>query len=154
MKATLLAGSVVLAMGCGTVTPAGQAGPPSRGQAASPAPHIPVSVPAATTPPKGPQPVKPTGDAVNVRKVPWQTARAVNKSRTIRLVWSSGVEPCTVLDRVKVKETAKTVTVTLYEGASPKAKNVACIMIAIEKTTTVKLKAPLGKRKLVDGAKH
>ncbi|MEV0145123.1 MULTISPECIES: hypothetical protein [unclassified Nonomuraea] len=154
MKATLLAGCVVLAMGCGTATPAGQAGPPSGGQTASPAPHSSVSVPAATTPPKGPRPVKPTGDAVNVRKVPWLKAQALSKGRKVRLVWSSGVEPCTVLDRVKVKETAKTVTVTLYEGASPKAKNVACILIAIEKTTTVKLKAPLGKRKIVDGAKH
>ncbi|MEV1175181.1 tetratricopeptide repeat protein, partial [Nonomuraea sp. NPDC049784] len=31
----------------------------------------------------------------------------------------------------------------------PKARNVSCIMIAIEKTTTVKLKKPIGKRKIV-----
>ncbi|GAA2291195.1 hypothetical protein GCM10010149_43020 [Nonomuraea roseoviolacea subsp. roseoviolacea] len=154
LQATLLAGCVVLAMGCGTAMPTGQAGSPTGGQAASPAPHTPASASAVTSPPKGPKPVKPTGDAVNVRKVPWQKAKPVAKGRAVQLVWSSGVEPCTVLDRVKVKETGKTVTITLYEGASPKARNVACIMIAIEKTTTVKLKTPLGHRKIVDGAKR
>jgi hypothetical protein len=113
---------------------------------------------ASTTPPtggpaKGPEPVKPTGDAIDVRKVRWTKAKPVAKGRKVQLVWMSGVAPCTVLDRVKVTETRKRVTITLYEGTSPKAKNVSCIMIAIEKTTTVKLKAPLGKRRIVDGAK-
>ncbi|HEX4817257.1 MAG TPA: hypothetical protein VFV66_31330 [Nonomuraea sp.] len=149
-KATLLAGSLVLATSCATAPPDRQAG----GPAASPTASAPATVtPVTTAPTKGPQPVKPTGDAVNVRKVRWTKARPVAKGRQIQLTWWSGVAPCTVLDRVKVKETAKRVTITLYEGASPKAKNVSCIMIAIEKTTTVKLRKALGKRKLVDGAK-
>ena len=78
----------------------------------------------------------------------------MSKGRQVRLTWWSGVEPCTVLDRVKVKETRKRVTITLYEGPSAKARNVSCIMIAIQKTTTVKLKKALGKRVLVDGAKR
>ncbi|MCK2214616.1 hypothetical protein MF672_012555 [Actinomadura sp. ATCC 31491] len=109
---------------------------------------------APTTPADTPKPVKPTGDAVNVHKVRWTKAKPVSKGRKVQLTWWSGVAPCTVLDRVKVKETSRKVTITLYEGASPKAKNVSCIMIAIQKTTTVKLKKPLGKRTLVDGAKH
>jgi hypothetical protein len=117
-----------------------------------------VTATAATTAPsveptEGPEPVKPTGDAVKPRKARWTTAKPVSKGRKIQLVWWSGVAPCTVLDRVTVKETGKRVTITLYEGASAKAKNVSCIMIAIQKTTTVKLKKPLGKRKIVDGAK-
>ncbi|WP_246609441.1 hypothetical protein [Nonomuraea rhizosphaerae] len=112
-----------------------------------------ASEPVATTPAKKPEPVRPTGDTINTHKVRWTKAKYVSKGRKLHLTWWSGVAPCSVLDRVKVKETRKRVTVTLYEGTAPKAKNTACIMIAVEKTTTVKLKSPLAKRKLVDGAK-
>jgi hypothetical protein len=148
VTATLLAGCLVFATGCGSV-------PPAERPAAK-APDVPVSSTAVTTttpPADGPKPVRPTGDAVDTRKVRWTKAKPVSKGRQVRLTWWSGVEPCTVLDRVKVKETAKRVTITLYEGSSPKARNMSCIMIAIEKTTTVKLKSPIGKRKIVDGAK-
>ncbi|MFI6502283.1 hypothetical protein [Nonomuraea typhae] len=107
-----------------------------------------------TQPPtKGPEPVKPVGNTINTRKIPYLTAKAYDRGRKIKLTWWSGVEPCTVLDRVKVKESGRRVTITLYEGTDEKAQNVACIEIAIQKTTTVKLKTPLGKRKIVDGAK-
>lgn len=161
MTATLLAGSLALATACGTAPPAERASasvpakPPavSNPGVSNPA----VSVPVTTTPPnapeEGPKPVKPTGDAINVHKIRWTQAKAVSKGKKVRLTWWSGVEPCTVLDKVKVKETSKKVTITLYEGTSPKARNMSCIMIAIEKTTTVKLKKPLGTRKIVDGAK-
>ncbi|MEU5859679.1 MULTISPECIES: hypothetical protein [unclassified Nonomuraea] len=143
--ATLLAGSLVLATSCATAPPA-----------ARPLPQAPVEhsvTPVTTGPTKGPEPVKPVGDAINVHKVRWTKATPVSRGKQVRLTWWSGVEPCTVLDEVKVKETAKKVTITLYEGTSPKAKSVSCIMLAVEKTTTVKLKHALGKRKLVDGAK-
>ncbi|MET7332607.1 hypothetical protein [Nonomuraea sp. NPDC005650] len=150
MTATLLAGCLVLATSCGAAPPANQAA--SAVPANPPAVANPVTTTPTTSPKKGPEPVKPTGDAINVHKVRWTKAKAVSK-RKIQLTWWSGVAPCTVLDRVKVKETAKRVTITLYEGTSPKAKNVSCIMIAIEKTTTVTLKKPIDKRKIVDGAK-
>jgi hypothetical protein len=147
MTATLLAGCLVLATSCGAAPPAERA--------ASSTPDKPPAVanPVTTTPTKGPEAVKPVGNAINVHKVRWTKAKPVSKNRKVQLTWWSGVAPCTVLDRVKVKETAKRVTITLYEGTSPKAKNVSCIMIAIEKTTTVKLKKALGKRKIVDGSK-
>lgn len=147
MRTTLLAGCLVLLTGCGTATPPSQA-------AATTAPAAPVSSDAAAgTPTKGPEPVKPTGDAINTRKIPWTAAKAVDRGRKVRITWWSGVAPCTVLDRVRVKETGTKVTITLYEGTAPNAKDVSCIAIAIEKTTVVKLKSPLGKRKIVDGAK-
>ncbi|MFD1544362.1 hypothetical protein [Nonomuraea guangzhouensis] len=151
MTATLLAGCLVLATSCGAPAPAKQA-PASAPQA--PVTTDPVaSGPVATTPTKSPKPVKPTGDTINTHKVRWTKAQPTSHGRKLKLTWWSGVAPCSVLDRVKVKETGKRVTVTLYEGTAPKAKDVACIMIAVEKTTTVKLKSPLGKRKVVDGAK-
>ncbi|WP_223166559.1 hypothetical protein [Nonomuraea sp. SYSU D8015] len=144
--ATLLAGSLVLATSCATAQPAEQA--------ASSTPDAPVAVsPVTTAPTKEPQPVKPTGNAVDVRKVGWTKAKPIAKGKKVQLTWWSGVAPCTVLHKVKVKETAKKVTITLYEGTAPKARNVSCIMIAVEKTTTVKLKKALGKRKIVDGSK-
>ncbi|MFI9593421.1 hypothetical protein [Nonomuraea sp. NPDC052265] len=143
--ATLLAGSLVLATSCATSPPA------ARPLPQAPAEH--AVTPVTTAPTKGPEPVKPTGDAINVHKARWTKATPVSHGKQVKLTWWSGVEPCTVLDRVKVKETAKKVTITLYEGTSPKAENVSCIMLAVEKTTTVKLKHALGKRKLVDGAK-
>ncbi|GAA3662312.1 hypothetical protein GCM10022224_027670 [Nonomuraea antimicrobica] len=147
MTATLLAGSLVLATSCGTAPPV------ERAASSAPAKPPVVSKPVTTTPTKAPEPVKPTGDAINVHKVRWTKAKPVSKGKKIQLTWWSGVAPCTVLDRVKVTETSKKVTITLYEGTSPKARNVSCIMIAIEKTTTVTLKKALGKRKVVDGAK-
>ncbi|MFI7438485.1 hypothetical protein [Nonomuraea indica] len=156
MTATLLAGCL-LATSCGTAPPDGRSGsstPPSSGTTVTATAVSTASTPTPGTPPaKGPEPVRPTGDAVDVRKVRWTKAKPVDKGRKVQLFWMSGVAPCTVLDRVKVKETRSRVTITLYEGTSPKARNVSCIMIAIEKTTTVKLKAPLGKRRIVDGAK-
>ncbi|MEU8250938.1 hypothetical protein [Nonomuraea sp. NPDC048916] len=153
MTATLLAGCLVLATGCGTASPGAASSAPGTSVPDTPVSASAVSTTPTTSVPKGPEPVKPTGDAINTRKVPWTKAKSVSKGRKVQLVWSSGVAPCTVLDRVKVKETRKRVTITLYEGTAPTAKDVACIMIAIEKTTTVKLKTPLGKRKLVDGGK-
>ncbi|MEV4174545.1 MULTISPECIES: hypothetical protein [unclassified Nonomuraea] len=147
MTATFLAGCLVLATSCGTAPPVERA--------ASTTPEKPpvVSEPVTTAPTKAPEPVKPTGNAINVHKIRWTKAKPVSKGKKIQLTWWSGVAPCTVLDRVKVKETGKQVTITLYEGTAPKARNMSCIMIAVEKTTTVKLKKALGKRKVVDGAK-
>ncbi|WP_327088149.1 hypothetical protein OIE66_38470 [Nonomuraea sp. NBC_01738] len=144
MRTTLLAGCLVLLTSCGTAAPTTTAAPSTPTTA-------PVSSDSVTAPTKGPTPVKPEGDTINPRKVPWTTAKPVDRGRKVKLTWWSGVAPCTVLDRVKVSETRSKVTITLYEGA--RSKDVACIAIAIEKTTTVKLKAPLGKRKLVDGGK-
>lgn len=149
----LLAGTLLLALGCGAETGSGT---DSATTATETGPSLPVShTVAPRTEPTGeaPKPTKPTGDAENPRKARWLTAKPYKNDRTLRIVWWSGVEPCTVLDRVSVKETAKRVTVTLWEGPSVKARNVACIMIAIQKSTTMKLKKPLGNRKIVDGAR-
>lgn len=142
----------MLPLSCGT------AAPPSS---AAPAPDTPVSTTLAPPVSTGsgqttagkPEPVKPVGDTVNTRKTTFTSAKAVSGGKGVRLVWWSGVEPCTVLDRVSVKETSKRVTITLYEGTARKAQDVSCIMVAVEKTYTVKLKKPLSKRKIVDGSK-
>lgn len=116
-------------------------------------PPGPVAPAVGPTSPAQTVPVKPYGRTVGTHKVRWISAKPVAHGKRLRITWWSGIAPCTVLDRVKTKETAKKVVVTIYEGTSPAAKNTVCAEIAIKKSTTVKLRAPLGKRKLVDGAK-
>jgi hypothetical protein len=86
--------------------------------------------------------------------VPWTSATPEGDGTRVRLVWWSGVEPCYTLDRVEVTESERQVTITVHEGTAQDMQNVACIEIAIEKTTTVELKSPLGDREIVDGAKN
>jgi hypothetical protein len=150
---SLLAGSLLLASGCGTepsaVTTTGAA--PSQ---TVPSQSVSHTVAPRTEPTEGtPKPTKPEGHTDNPRKVRWLKATPSKDGRSLRVVWWSGVEPCTVLDRVTVRETSKQVAVTLWEGSSSKAQNVACIEIAIKKVTTVKLKQPLGHREIADGAR-
>lgn len=100
-----------------------------------------------------PSPVTPAGNTLHPHKVPWESATPGDGGRHLDVTWWSGVEPCSVLDRVEVTETAREVTVTLYEGQDRRSPDAVCIAIAILKTTRVELKTPLGDRKVVDGAK-
>ncbi|WP_433221720.1 hypothetical protein [Microtetraspora malaysiensis] len=93
------------------------------------------------------------GHTLNPRKIAWTSVTPSADGRSLAIVWWSGVAPCTVLDRVEVEESATRVTVTLYEGRDPRHPDTACIAIALEKTTTVRLAAPLDGRQVVDGAK-
>ncbi|WP_233508246.1 hypothetical protein [Spongiactinospora gelatinilytica] len=148
MTATMVAGCVLFALGCGT-----DRGPGT--DSATPTDKT-VTQTVTTTPsipgPGSPQPVEPKGDTIDPRPVPWISATPEAGGERLRLVWWSGVEPCRTLDRVEVDESAAEVKVTIYEGPARDAQNVACIEIAVQKTTTVTLKAPLGDRKVVDGA--
>lgn len=93
--------------------------------------------------------VKPTPDGLaSVHAIGWD--RHTVEGRQLTVHWYSGVEPCHVLHSVKVEETQQRVTVTLREGTAD--ANAACIAIAEALKTTVRLDAPLGDRKVVDGA--
>lgn len=87
----------------------------------------------------------------DVRARPWDSAEVAEDGVTVTITWWSGVEPCSVLDRVEVDERADKVVITLYEGNAPGDEG-ACPAIAVEKRTQVKLSAPAAGRPLVDGA--
>ncbi|HEX5824638.1 MAG TPA: hypothetical protein VFY18_09300 [Candidatus Limnocylindrales bacterium] len=55
----------------------------------------------------------------------------------VKVSWWSGVEPCHVLDSVRVDRAASDIAITIIEGAS--ARDVACIEIAQLKATIVDL---------------
>lgn len=99
-----------------------------------------------------PELVTPRPGMADVRPIPWERAEPVGDAR-LRVHWTGGVEPCYVLDRVEVTETAETVTVTLFQGSDPTAPpDQACIEIGVFKAVEVDLEAPLGDRTVVDGA--
>ncbi|WP_204050370.1 hypothetical protein [Microbispora siamensis] len=161
MRKLWLVALLFLAVACGgtsstSASPEQPEGSPSgagadHGSPASPAGTAPAGPSGA--PSGAPSPVTPAGPTLNPRKVPWESATPAADGRSLDVVWWSGVEPCTVLDRVEVTETARQVTVTLYEGQDRRSPDAVCIAIAILKTTKVHLKAPLDGRKVVDGAK-
>ncbi|MEZ0071606.1 hypothetical protein ABH927_000938 [Planotetraspora sp. GP83] len=124
----------------------------SCGETPAPQPDGAVGVPASSGAPSAePSPATPVGNTLKAHKVPWISATPTDSS--LNVVWWSGVEPCYVLDRVEVTETKDAVTVTLWEGHDRRKPDAVCIEIAIQKQTTVKLSAPLGTRKVIDGAK-
>jgi hypothetical protein len=96
------------------------------------------------------QPVEPTPGMAGVRARAFDRAM-LNDDGTVTILFTSGVEPCSVLDHVTVDEGATTVTVTLYEGHDPDAGDVACIEIAVLKSVTITLDHPLDGRDIVDG---
>ncbi|GIH69173.1 hypothetical protein [Sphaerimonospora thailandensis] len=149
MRTFWLVALLFMAAACGdpSSTSASGSGSGSSG------PDEPVGVPASTAAPSGsPSPVTPVGHTLNTHKVPWVSATPSGDGRSLDVVWWSGVEPCNVLDRVEVDEQADKVIVTLYEGQDPRSPDAVCILIAIQKTTKVELRAPLADRKIVDGA--
>ena len=95
-------------------------------------------------------PVEPTPGMAGVRARPFDRAM-LNDDGTVTILFTSGVEPCAVLDHVDVDE-GDQVTITLYEGHDPDAGDVACIEIAVLKSVTITLDHPLGGRAIVDGA--
>ncbi|WP_235558037.1 hypothetical protein [Sphaerimonospora mesophila] len=150
---TTVAGVAFAAIATAVVTVT--AAPGAQGAARHLSPSSPPGPVAPAVGPSSPAetvPTKPHGRTIGTHKVRWISAKPVAHGKRLRITWWSGAAPCTVLDRVKTKETAKKVVVTVYEGADPAAENTMCAAIAIKKSTTVKLRTPLGKRKLVDGA--
>ena len=55
----------------------------------------------------------------------------------VKATWWSGVEPCNVLDSVKVERSGFDIAITLIEGTGD--PNAACIEIAMQKATIVDL---------------
>lgn len=126
--------------------------PPAAPPTPRPAPPAaPAPAPAIPDPP-GYQPamVKPRPGMDNVHRVTWRRAEVLN-DRTVRIHYESGVEPCSVLDRVEVEYRASEIAVSLFEGSDPAFKDAVCIMIAQFKAVDVPLDEPVNGRTIVDG---
>jgi len=156
LAALLLAGGVGVAATARPDTPVTSPPLPGEPPIGPPVTGTPVEPPVTGTPvappmPGGPTLVTPRPGMAGVRPVPWQRA-VPDGDRALVVTWTSGVEPCSVLDSVRVSYAARTVTVTLREGHDPAAGDVACIEIARETAVRVSLAEPLRGRTVVDGA--
>ncbi|MGH8902681.1 MAG: hypothetical protein ACRDYA_13645 [Egibacteraceae bacterium] len=117
--------------------------------ACGPAPDVssgPVGRPA-------PQQVEPRPGMADAEPVAWDRYEAGEDGRTLQVFWASGPQPCFVLDHVGLVQSAEAVTVTVHEGRDPEVPaGTPCLTILVTKTTAVVLDAPLGDRKVIDGA--
>jgi hypothetical protein len=135
----------------------------SSGGAATSAPSQPPPDSPVTAPPSeepsidpgvgGAKPVVPRPGQRDVRQVPIDafTARADGSTVIVDPVWTSGVEPCTVLDHVEVTKGDGTLTIGLFEGSGP--EDVVCVAIAEQHTTRIDVPdVATGTWKIVDAA--
>lgn len=101
----------------------------------SPAPAPLVEV--ERTPLRDPEPVR------------WQYARPAAGDAVDVYFLTGG---CVALANARVAESRDTVTVTLFQGSLPARPTRLCSAVGTEVRTRVPLRAPLGERRLLDGA--
>ena len=78
------------------------------------------------------------GSSSPVRSGPTAFAARVDGRRVlVTVTWTSGVEPCNVLDHVEVRRDGQAFAITLFEGHGP--GNQVCIMLAEQHRTEVGL---------------
>jgi hypothetical protein len=84
----------------------------------------------------GAKPIIPKpGQAIDIHPVAAEqlAARVEGNKIIVKALWTSGVEPCTILDSIVVNKGEGTYTITLQEGSSP--QEIACIAIAEQHVT-------------------
>jgi hypothetical protein len=114
------------------------AGPPDEPPAVSEPPAI--GEPGAG----GAELVSPRPGQQNVHPVTIEQLDATSSGTTVSIDahWTSGVDPCYVLDRaeVAIHENDKTIDLTLFEGTSD--PDAICVMMAVAKHTIVSFEVP------------
>jgi hypothetical protein len=130
---------------------AGPTAAPSASPSAPPSasPSLPSDEPVSTSPSDGAggasadpgfgvgaKPIVPKpGQAINIHPIAAEqiAARVDGNKIIVKALWTSGVEPCTILDSIVVNKGEGTYTITLQEGSSP--QEIACIAIAEQHVT-------------------
>jgi hypothetical protein len=93
--------------------------------------------------PGGVELVEPQPGQQNAHPVPLERMDVTASGRTVSVdaYWTSGVDPCYVLDRIEVDITgARTVDVTVVEGTSD--PDAICVMMAVAKHTVFSFEVP------------
>jgi hypothetical protein len=118
---------------------AGCSGADTTSPTAEPTPIATDEVPIGDPPPAGGELTLPQPGQLDPRDIPAELLEAVVEGRavTIGITYTSGVEPCYVLDSVVVAPGDHSFAITLREGHGP--GDVACIEIAVQKHTVVEL---------------
>jgi hypothetical protein len=153
MVAATAGASLLLVLGgCGghdsKATQASEATPVTQPTPDSPSGAAPQS---PSTPQAGtPELVTPRSGMANLHPVHWESADLLSP-RTVRITFYGGVEPCDVLDSVKVTYHPDDVTFRLFSGSDPAKPDTVCIAIAKLKAVDVQLTEDVGGRELKDG---
>ena len=111
---------LVTAAACATPTTAGSAGgsnPPDTGATSSPV----ARPPSGTSPATRPNEATPNAQAVDLRPTRWDRVTADGRRLTVHYT-ATGLAACHTLGRVDVKETPRTITVTLHVGKLPERR--------------------------------
>ncbi len=143
--ATTLAAIALLLAGCTAagVPALSASAPPSSGPSAPPAVAPGSAAPSDSSgggviaPPGAPRLVVPKPGQLEPHPIGAESlaARVDGRNIVVTVTWTSGVEPCNVLDHVEVRRTGQTFAVTLFEGHG--AGNQVCMMIAEQHRTEV-----------------
>jgi hypothetical protein len=139
---------VALVVGaCGSASAPGDGSGTSPGDpGATPDPNAPVATDIPVVPggggpfdPNGGRIVVPKPGQLGVHPVPAQTLSATVNGRrvVVTIAYTSGVEPCNILDSIIVKTGLRSFELTLREGHGP--EDVACIEIAESRRAIVDL---------------
>ena len=135
LGAGLLAVTILAACASGAGSSGAPTQPPSDAPISAP-PSDGTGVDPNPDPGIGAKPIVPKpGQAIDVHPVVADTvaARVDGNKIIVTMTWTSGVEPCTILDSIVATKGDGTYTVTLNEGSSP--QEIACIAIAEQHVT-------------------
>jgi hypothetical protein len=145
--------AMFVAVGCGSSTAKSQGSPTtSPASTSTSTPGVTSSGPMQPGSPGGPQRIEPTHNGADVHLLHFDPTKAAASNNGVLIRFDAGIAPCFVLDHYTVAETATTVTVTLYAGSDKAKPQTVCAAIAVQYELEVPLQAPLGTRKLIDGA--
>jgi hypothetical protein len=138
----MLIASALLLSACasgGSSAAPGDEAPPSQAPATSEPPPV-VGEPE----PGGVELVEPQPGQQDVHPVAIERMDATASGRVVSVdaYWTSGVDPCYVLDRVEVQlnEEEQTADVTILEGTSD--PDAICVMMAVAKHTIISFEVP------------
>jgi len=138
--AGLVSFALLLAACSSAAAPSTPPSAPPSANPTQPSPDAPVTAPPSDG--AGQVPVDPGGKFVvpkpgqlDVHPVPADSlaTRVDGSTIIVTATWTSGVEPCNVLDSIEVARGAGTYTITLREGHGP--EEIACIAIAEQHKT-------------------
>ncbi|HEX2085706.1 MAG TPA: PASTA domain-containing protein [Solirubrobacteraceae bacterium] len=103
-----------------------------------------------------PLPVMRARPSDGVRAEPWDEARVASADgKTVAVRWTGGIPRCFTFAGLVAQERRRTVRLTLRTGR-PKGRdpNAGCIFLGLVQTAVVRLREPLGSRRLIDGARR
>jgi hypothetical protein len=116
---------------------------PAPSEAVAPGQPVETGEPGIGQPDGGPELVQPEAGQQNVHPVAIERMEATASGTTVSVdaTWTSGVDPCYVLDHIEVHDTDnRTAEVTLFEGTSD--PDAICVMMAVTKHTIFSFDVP------------